>query len=304
MGEWQIQKMISEIDKKSQSVDLNKKASEFVDKHMMNLYFHTLLSDRWCKRWLGLDQIQDISMHGRIERTKSDLEGALTATPEQTMASKWILVWFSDRHDKKWYTRKPWFETPPHFEKTFQEAVSTFTPKTILYNRLYEMMCTDLIQDLYSAEFPEYNFLMKKTSLYDDVMSWVDIIVSAKPKDHIDAPIQNIWIDLLSSNSQTSVSLKEGKNKQATCHEFNYNIHKNIRLQRIVCHVNPQISFMLLQKYLERWMTGKWRKRWELLQEYNQIRENHPEFHKWLDSRWKTTINDVLLDSQDLLKRA
>lgn len=285
-------------------IRLNTRALEFIDKAKLQLFYKSILNDELCKKYAWLNAIHDGGTLVRINNVKKELDTALTTDRETQYNMTKIKLWFMEWHEKKWYTRQKDYRVNEDYEKTFQQNVSQFAVDTLLYNRLYEMMCADLIKDLYKEEFPEYRFLVKKTSLYDDVMGGVDVIVCSEPKAGIKGERRYIGIDLISSIDENAVATKSQKKSTAKCTEFNYYIGKNLTMDRIVCNINPKISFMLLDRYLQAAIDGKQWAPGELLATYNEIWQAHEECHNWLDSNGKITINNVLENSREILKKA
>ncbi len=177
------------------------------------------------------------------------------------------------------YTRTEKFQNDQKRENIFEKKISQCNAESFLFNRLYEMMMTKMIQAYVEDDFSDYKVKVYKTTSYDDLMSWVDIIVALQNKEWYRA---NVGIDHICGNSISAIEGKENKSDKSHCMEYNSSVRNGrfSAIPRVVRNSNPWISFLLFDWYLWKIAAGEDVANSKLIDIYYEIQQSHPELYK------------------------
>lgn len=178
-----------------------------------------------------------------------------------------------------WYQRSNSYQPSAHRESIFKEKMKNLFIESFLFNRLYEMMMTQMIEAYLSQDFPEYQVKAYKTTSYDDLISGVDIIVHMQQHGWW---ALSIWIDHVCGVSAKNIEEKWDKGHTACCREYNSSIRQGnySSIPRIVWSSNPWISFLLFEWYLSKIVNNEPITNKKLIDVYYEIQESHPELYK------------------------
>jgi len=259
-------KILDSIDNRLWKEKLYKRAFETIKEHSLsyetfkkNIFgvYLWLLDSKEIKEILDLPQ-NKVSLFKKIinthyfkkyienenEELVVDESNALYDTMDYTEEA------FLSFHEQFWYTRAPWCSIKESRQKKFNEKTWKYSVESFVFNRLYEMMLTQLIQKHLQDTFGhEFSIKGIKTSTFDDTMTWTDIIVMFKNKKN--ARRFTVWIDHICGTSKQSID-KKSVIQSTLCPEFCSSRWRwrYKKIPRLVRNTNPGISFLLFEWYI------------------------------------------------------
>lgn len=311
-SQWRQNAITKQIDAIHVSSRLNAKAKEIVWKDTLVAIQKAVIEDKSLMQFFGVSDMAQVgNISGIVTMRRGDIATALQQTKEPDRNAKKIALWLQSWSEKSAYKRPHWFISKPWFQETYNQALQQFSLDSVIYNRAYEMMIADLIKDVFIDDYQDtgYHFFTKKTSLFDDVMSKTDVILSVY--DPASRSHQNIAIDVHTSTSEHAMDTKKSARNTTICPEFSYSIKKFQPMDRYVCHINPEASYHLLKYYYDRilWAsvesisTARVFGKWELYKKYTDILEENPTWRTGIDN-WRVisiidkTSMEQIIDNQ------
>lgn len=139
--------------------------------------------------------------------------------------------------------------------------------------KFIEMTIRRVFKDIIDSAW--INWKAYLTSNYDDIFSWIDLIMALEKWEE---DFMEIWVDISISNNSEYVSEKKEKRKLTKPIEYNLNkgYSPNKEMKRIVINFKPEVIKIFLQKIMNSLWKNSWLSSWESLQymreAYNEVK--------------------------------
>lgn len=263
--------------------DLKFRSLPYINKANYAWFRANILTSRVACEWLWLLNewiiMKAKTAQDEVNERKEDIKNALLAQGNEDWwknIRSFLNTWIPVHCYKRWES----YRANPHIEQKYREIIWSFSLESTLFNKIYEMMCIDLIKAHAQEKNKNHHIEVLKTSTYDDVMCWVDAILIAT--DKTTNKKKTFFIDMLTSASETS---RYTKNKWSVdllqCYEYNSAIWRWIKVpkeDKIIYPIHPELWFLTLDKYLSTIKEKGSIDPTEVLDIYRKLHSEHAEY--------------------------
>lgn len=275
--------MEHDLDKKFGKDDLRTRSLPYINKANYAGFRANILTSRKAfeSLWLFSEWIifKAQQAQAEVQSRKEDIKNALLSDNNEDWwanIKSFLNEWVKTHCYKRWES----YRANPHIEQKYKEIIETFSLESTLFNKIYEMMCIDLVKAHAQEKNKNYDIEVLKTSTYDDVMCWVDAILIAT--DKVSGKKKTFFIDMLTSASETS---RYNKNNwwidTLQCYEYNSAIWRWIKVpkeDKIIYPIHPELWFLTLNTYLETIKKKGTIDAKEVLDIYRKLHAEHEEY--------------------------
>lgn len=216
-----------------------------------------------------------------VRDTLDDDEKTWQLLDEYEESIKNIKLWLFRLQQEHSYERWEWFKDIRWEDERLTTLLETFNMESFFFNKIYEMMLVQIIEarlnNIDQDEFSRYK--VYKSTTFDDCLSKTDFIVTWKNK--YNKARSRIAVDHICWWTKKSVR-KKWDSDTALCKEFCSSIwNGNYKpMKRIVWKSQPELSFLLFNRYIKQlatWNIPDWK--W-LIKQYDVLKVKHPNLYE------------------------